>query len=125
MLELPLLEETGEYFIVSAASSLRSLQVPSLVSANGIIAGRSVSIDGPWDVLETIGFPMLSEVVGSVYIRPNAGTTPLDLNLASYNGENICVRASNIALGSELSCNFPLGVDVAIEATVPRDRAEV
>ena len=125
VLELPLLEETGEYFIVSAASSLISLQVPSLVSANGIIAGRSVSIDGPWDVLETISFPVLSEVVGSVYIRPNAGTTPLDLNLASYNGENICVRALNIALGSALNCNFPLSEDAPIETTVPTPHAEV
>jgi hypothetical protein len=126
VLELPLLEETGEYFIVSAASSLTSLEVPSLVAANGVIAGRSVSVDGPWDVLTAISFPMLSEVVGSVYIRPNAGTTPLDLNLASYNGENICVRASNIALGSNLNCNFPLGKDAPVEARLPpAARAEV
>ena len=68
MLELPQLEETGEYFIVSAASSLSALHVPSLVSANGIIAGvlsRLMAHGTSW----TISFPMLSmRLVGSVYI---------------------------------------------------------
>eukprot|EP01046_Picozoa_sp_COSAG06_P045105 COSAG06_NODE_6183_length_3061_cov_28.370570_1_plen_122_part_00 len=43
----------------------------------------------------------------SVYIRPNEGTTPLSLNIGSYDGANICVRASNLELGSAQSCNFP------------------
>ena len=64
VLQLPLLESTGEYFIVSAASALTSLSLPSFVSASGIIAGRSVSFDGPWLLLEEISLPLLEEVVG-------------------------------------------------------------
>ena len=64
--------------------------------------------DGPWPVLESISLPLLEEAAGSVYVRPNEGTTPLVLDLGSYDGGNICVRSTNIALGSNQNCNFPL-----------------
>ena len=116
-LDLSALQSTGSYMIISAAASLVNFELPAFESNGGQIAGRGVSFDGPWETLESMSLPSLTEVDGTVYVRPNNGLTDLAINFSGLNGAQMCVRANNIALGTDgAPCNFPVrGADEPAE----------